>query len=166
MRLDSFTVGYSLLEDRLLLQAVGDGDTQSFWITRRAALMIADGIQKALTEQHLKFGSHSVAPEHVSDLLAFKHNAATEKNPPKSGAVQSWVKTPPILLYQIGYATENADDCVINLTDSNGQGHGYRLKSEMLHALLNLIQTQCDQAGWGLRLLTPAVTGLVVQSVH
>ena len=156
MRLDSFTVAYSLAEDRLLLQAIGEGETQSFWITRRAALMIAEGIQKALKEQHLKYGKHTVKQEHLSDLIAFEHNIAAKKNPPKSGSIQGAINTPPLLLYQISYAAESTNNCVINLTDSNGQGHGYRLKSDMLHALLNLIQTQCDLAGWGLKLLTLA----------
>lgn len=166
MRLDSFTVGYSIAEDRLLLQAIGDGETQSFWITRRAASMIAEGIQKVLTEQYRKFGSHPVNPAHMNDLLAFDHSVAAQKNPPKAGAVQTTVTSTPILLYQIGYSVDNAAQCLINLTDANGQGHGYRLTSEMLHALLNLIQSQCDHAGWGISLLKPMAVDVKVEFLH
>lgn len=153
MRLDSFTVGYSLAEDRLLLQAIGDGDPQSFWITRRAALMIAEGIQKVLTEQYQKFGGHKVSAEHVGDMLAFDHTIATQKNPPKAGEVNKAITTSPVLIYQICYSAENAETCQINLMDAQGQGHGYRLSADMLHALLNLIQSQCEQARWGIRLV-------------
>lgn len=157
MRLDSFTVGYSLAEDRLLLQAIGDADPQSFWITRRAALMIAEGIQKVLTEQYQKFGGHRVSAEHVGDMLAFDHTIATQKNPPKAGAVNEAITTAPVLIYQISYSAESAETCQINLTDAQGQGHGYRLTADMLHALLNLIQSQCDQAGWGIRLVQATI---------
>lgn len=155
MRLDSFTVGYSRGEDRLLLQAIGDGEPQSFWITRRAALMIAEGIQNVLSDQYQKFGGDRVSPAHVDSLIAFDQAVAAQKNPPKSGAVQTTVNSAPILVYQIGYSADNPEYCVINLTDTNSRGHGYRLTTEMLHALLNLIQSQCDQAGWGIQLLKP-----------
>lgn len=164
MNLDSFTVAYSLSEDRLLLQAIGDGDTQSFWITRRAALMIADAAQKVLTEQYQKFGAHKVSPEHVGSLLAFDHSIATQKNPPKAGSVQSNLKKAPILLYQIDYSADNAEHCLINLKDAAGRGHGYRLTADMLHALLNLVQTQCNQAAWGIRLISPAINS--AKSLH
>lgn len=167
MRLDSFTVGYSVAEDRLLLQAIGDGDPQSFWITRRAALMIAEGIQKVLTEQYQKFGGHKVSAEHVGDMLAFDHTLATQKNPPKAGAVNEAISTAPVLIYQISYSAVNAETCQINLTDAQGLGHGYRLTSDMLHALLNLIQSQCDLAGWGIPFMRPTALSVASEeSLH
>lgn len=167
MRLDSFTVGYSVAEDRLLLQAIGDGEPQSFWITRRAALMIAEGIQKVLSEQYQKYGGSKVSTEHVNELLAFDHTVAAQKHPPKAGAIQPELATAPILVYQIGYNADNAEQCVINLTDAQGNGHGYRLTAEMLHALLNLIQSQCDLAGWGIRLVQPtALSAASAASFH
>lgn len=167
MRLDSFTVGYSLTEDRLLLQALGDGEPQSFWITRRAALMIAEGFQKVLVEQYQKFGGEKIHPGHVDDLLAFDQATATQQHPPKPGAVQETVTEPPILIYQIRYSAEDPESCVIHLTDATGRGHGYRLTPAMLHALLNLMQTQCVQAGWNITLVKPAtLTSMAVSSLH
>lgn len=167
MRLDSFTVGYHVAEDRLLLQAIGDGEPQSFWITRRAALMIAQGIQKVLAEQYQKFATQQVNPSHMGDLLAFDHSVATQKNPPKTSVVQEAIKVAPILIYQLSYSAETSERCLINLTDADGNGYGYRLTADMLHALLNLIQSQCDQAGWGIRLLQPVASmGLNIESVH
>jgi hypothetical protein len=157
MLLRHFNISYFINEDRLLLQAIGDGEPQSFWITRRAALMIAEGIQKVLSEQYKKYGGSKVSTDHVNDLLAFDHTVAAQKNPPKAGAIQSELTTAPILVYQIGYSANNLEQCVINLTDAQGNGHGYRLTAEMLHALLNLIQSQCDLAGWGIRLIRPTV---------
>lgn len=156
MQLESFTVGYSIKEDRLLLQAIGDGDPQSFWITRRAALMIAEGIQKVLVEQYQKFGGEKIHPDHVEDMVAFDQATATQKNPPKAGTVNESIKTAPILIYQISYSADNSETCQIKLTDAEGYGHGYLLTADMLHALLNLIQKQCDQAGWGVQLIRPS----------
>lgn len=164
MRLDSFTVGYSVAEDRLLLQAIGDGETQNFWITRRATGMIAEGIQKVLSEQYRKFGGHKVSTTHVDDLVSFDHTVAAQKNPPKAGTIQADIQSAPILIYQFSYSAETSEICLINLTDAKGNGHGYRLTAEMLHALLNLIQTQCDQAGWGIRLIKPVSMGLSEES--
>lgn len=164
MRLKSFTVGYSTGEDRLLLQAIGDGEPQNFWITRRAAGMIAEGIQKALSEQYRKFGGNKVNAAYVDDLISFDHTVAAQKNPPKAGTVQGDIQSAPILIYQLSYSAESSESCLINLTDANGNGHGYRLTAEMLHALLNLIQTQCDQAGWGIRLIKPVSMGLSEES--
>lgn len=93
MRLDSFTVGYSVAEDWLLLQAIGDREPQSFWTTRRAALMIAEGIQKVLSEQYQKYGGSKVSTEHVNELLAFDHTVAAQKHPPKAGAIQPELAT-------------------------------------------------------------------------
>lgn len=166
MRLNSFTVGYSIAEDRLLLQAIGDGETQNFWITRRAAGMIAEGIQKVLTEQYRKFGGHKVSAAHVDDLISFDHTVAAQKNPPKAGTVQADIPSAPILIYQFSYSAETSENCLINLTDAQGNGHGYRLTAEMLHAILNLIQTQCDQAGWGIRLIKSLSLGQNVESFH
>lgn len=155
MQLDSFTVGYSIQEDRLLLQANGKTETQSFWITRRAATMIAEGVRKALVEQYQRFGKADLPAQYLSDVMDFDYAAATEKNPPKPGAIAPVPLSSPILLYQISYSAESAEHCIIHLTDADGRGHGYRLTAEMLHALMNLIQSQCDQAGWEVQLLTP-----------
>ena len=115
--------------------------------------MIAEGIQKVLVEQYQKFGGEKVHPDHVEDMVAFDQATATQQHPPKPGAVHEAVGSPPILIYQISYVAEDPKSCVINLTDSTGRGHGYRLTPSMLHALLNLIQTQCAQAGWDIRLV-------------
>lgn len=155
MRLESFNAGYSTKEDRILLQAIGDGTPQNYWITRRAALILGEGIQNVLTEQCTKFGAPTVASEHVGDLLSFDHQSAVSKNPPKPGKLIQENTAQAILLFQVSYSAEDVDYCTIQLTGEHGQGHCYRLTREMLHAVLNLIQSQCDQAGWGIRLNQP-----------
>lgn len=166
MRLDAFNVSYSNLEDRLLLQAVGDGAPQNFWITRRAAFMLGEGIQSVLTEQCARFGAHKIAAQHVGEVLSFDREVAVSKNPPIAGNLITNASTPPLLLFQISYAAEDAEFCTIQLTDQRQQGHNYRLTREMLHALLNLIQSQCDGAGWGIRLSQPLPTELSDKSLH
>ena len=154
MRLDSFTVGYSHGEDRLLLQAIGAGDTQSYWLTRRAVLMMAEGITNVLAEQHQKYGRANVRPEHLADVLGFDQIAAAQSNPLRPGTIDEAGSSAPILLYRMSYTVENAENCIIKLTDADGRGHGYRLTADMLHALMNLIQSQCDKAGWGIQMIS------------
>ena len=170
MRLESFNAAYTIKEDRILLQAVGDGIAQNYWITRRAALMLGEGIQNVLAEQCTKFGAQIVASEHVADLLSFDHQSAVSKNPPKPGALIETNMAQAILLYQMSYSAEDADHCTIQLTDEHHQGYRYRLTREMLHAVLNLIQSQCDQAGWGVRLNqlpeAPPVTQEATRALH
>lgn len=160
MRLDAFNVSYSNIEDRLLLQAVGDGDPQNFWLTRRATLMLSECVHKVLAEQFTRFGSHKVAPQHVNEMLSFDREVAVSKNPPAAGTLVTQAATAPLLLFQISYAAEDAEFCTIQLTDQSQQGHSYRLARDMLHALLNLIQTHCDQAEWGIQLQQRAPTEL------
>ena len=153
MRLESFNVGYSSEEDRILFQAVGDEGTHNFWITRRAALMVGKGLQRALTEQRLKFGENQIPPGFVADVLAFDHEHAIKENPAKPGNLRSEIKDGVLLLFQISYAAEDEQHCIIQMMDQHQQGYAYRLTRDMLHALLNLIQSQCDQADWGIHLL-------------
>lgn len=157
MRLESFNAGYLLAEDRILLQAIGDGSPQNYWITRRAALMLGEGIQNVLTEQCTKFGSQIISAEHIGEMLSFDRESAISQNPPKPGTLVQENAEQAILLFQISYSAEDAEYCIIQLTDQNQQGYRYRLTREMLHALLSLIQSQCDHAGWGIRINQPAM---------
>ena len=166
MRLESFNAGYSIQEDRILLQAVGDGVPQNFWITRRAALMLGEGISNVLAEQCTKFGARTISNEYVGEVLSFDHERAVAGNTPKPGTLIQEKTEEARLLFQISYTAEDADFCVIQLTDQQQQGHRYRLTNEMLHALLNLIQSQCDQAGWGIRLVQPATPTAIHQSAR
>ena len=153
MRLESFNVGYSSEEDRILFQAVGDEGTHNFWITRRAALMVGEGLQRALAEQRIKFGDKQIPTSFVEEILAFDHEHAIKANPPKPGTLRSDLNNGVLLLFQISYAAEDEQHCIIQMMDQHQQGYAYRLTREMLHAILNLIQSQCDQAGWGIHLL-------------
>lgn len=152
MQLEAFNACYSIQEDRILLQATGDGDSQSYWITRRAALMLGEGIYNVLTDQQRNFSNLVVASEHIPDVLAFNHSTSTKSNPPKPGTIKQDAQETPILLFQISYSVEDAKYCRVTLTDEQGRGYGYRLNTDMLHALINLVQTQCDQADWSIRL--------------
>lgn len=169
MRLDSFNAGYSIAEDRILLQATGDGQPQNYWITRRAALMLGEGIQNVLLEQCAKFGAQTISSAYVGEVLSFERESAVSKHPPKPGKLLEDNAEYAVLLFQISYSAENADYCTIQLTDQNQQGYRYQLSSEMLHALLNLIQSQCDQAGWGIQLNKPPSLSsrhAAVQALH
>lgn len=166
MRLDSFNAGYVLIEDRILLQAIGDGSPQNYWITRRAALMLGEGIQSVLTEQCTKFGAQIISADHVGEILSLGQETAMTYNPPKPGVLVQENTDRATLLFQINYAAEDANYCILQLTDQAHQGHQYRLTREMLHALLNLIQSQCDHAGWGIRLVQTTPTAASCGLLH
>ena len=168
MRLDSFNAGYCREEDRLLLQAIGDGVAQSFWITRRAALMLGEGIHKVLAEQCIRFSTHQVPTQHVPEMLSFDRETAAASNPPRPGTLMNDAENKPLLLFGISYVADDDIFCTIQLTDQRQQGYCYRLTRDMLHALLNLIQSQCDLADWGVRLSQPVLNAgpRAQQSLH
>lgn len=155
MQLRSFNLGYQQEEDRLLLNVQTSERSHPYWITRRAAIMLAEGLQKLLAQQYALVGQSSSADHITQELAAFGHSAALEKYPltkPEAGAER--IFSTPLLLYQIRYGIDNAQIAKIGLMDKSGQGFVYKISRDLLHALLNLLQSQCNQASWQLNIVT------------
>lgn len=151
--LDRFNAIYSPIEDRILLQAVGDGWTQNFWMTRHVLMMFGNVCASLLNNHYTSLAQQlSGSSSHAEDFAQFGQDASLSENPPRSCAAMDGFTEAPLLVYEIRYKGLGQGAFAIFLSDSQGQGHGYQLQETLLNALINLLQTQADQAGWGIRL--------------
>lgn len=154
MQLRSFNLGYQQEEDRLLLNVHTTERSHPYWITRRAAIMLAEGLRKLLAQQYALVGLSSSAVHLTHELAAFGHSTALEKYPlTKSEAGAEHICSAPLLLYQIRYGIDDAQMAQLALMDKSGQGFVYRIDRDLLHALLNLLQSQCNRALWQLNIV-------------
>lgn len=154
--LHTFNAHYAPNEDRILLQAAGDGWTQNFWITRRVLILLGS-VFNSLLEQHYTSTAQQMSGDaaYAADFAEFAREAALSNNPPQPAATLEAITEPPILVYEIKYLALGEGIFAILLTDAEGQGHGYQLQEGLLNALINLLQAQSDQAVWGIRLTQP-----------
>lgn len=155
--LRTFNAQYAPNEDRILLQAVGDGWNQNFWITRRVLILLGSVFQTLLEKHYTETAQQlSGSAAYAADFAEFARDASLNKNPPQPADALEDLAEPPILVYEIQYLALGQGQFAIMLTDTNGHGHGYQLQEPLLNALLNLLQAQADQAVWNIRLTTPA----------
>lgn len=126
-----------------------------YWITRRAAIMIGNGLNDVLKEQYDLFGLNSGIAHHAKELADFGQTAALDKYPLKSHnpEILTVGATPPLLIYQMRYGEIKADLAKIAFMDKMGNGFSYTILRDHIHALLNLIQSQSDKANWQVQVL-------------
>lgn len=149
MQIQSFSLGYSHEEDRLLLQASLEGQSHQYWVSRRAALMLAEAIQTLLKKQYDLLGVSTGDTRLLADLAAFGHDAAVEKFPAsKAGDSTNTNTDSALLLYQVRYAVIDANTAQLALMDRLNCGFSYVLTRDLLHTLLNLLESQCKSADW------------------
>lgn len=144
MIIQSFSIAYSPEEDRLLLQARGDNANQNFWITRRAALMLSQALQSLLKDVYAQSG---VQGEHLSLAQSFGQEHAKAEHAPFTGKIQR-PNDQPLLLFRIDYGVIGVNQGRLILLNAAGAGQEYKLNTEMMHALSNLIIQQCTNAEW------------------
>jgi hypothetical protein len=154
--LHTFNAQYVPHEDRILLQAVGDGWNQNFWITRRVLILLGGVFQTLLDKHYTETAQQmSGSAAYAADFAEFARDASLNDNPPQPAQALEALTDPPILVYEIKYLSLGQGVFAIMLTDTNGNGHGYQLQEALLQALLNLLQAQADQAVWNVRLTNP-----------
>lgn len=152
MDINSISLGYSQEEDRLLLQVISSDYVHQYWVSRRAALMLAEAIQNILTKQYNLLSMTNGSTNYSSDLAAFGHEAALEKLPSASSSESTLANlTSPLLIYQVNYTAIDANLAQLALMDKSNCGFIYHLTRDLLHTLLNLLESQCTQAAWGTR---------------
>lgn len=154
MEIKNFTAGYSVEEDRLLLEISGSQVGQRYWVTRRALLALGEAINRILKTQYDLVSAAAHAPGHVQAFANFGQQAAAEKLPVAShptASLQSTQNTP--LIHEIGYQAIDQEHGFLKLVTHLGAAHEYRLTRDVLHALLNLLNSQAARADWGVDLL-------------
>jgi hypothetical protein len=151
MLLKSFSLGYALEEDRLLLSVNAAQSSHDYWLTRRGAAMLAEVLQKMISKQYALLGSTANMHCTTHELAEFGQSTALEKFPLTASGDTRLVKaTLPLLLSKVRYQVIDAQITRIALIDKSEQGFTYQVSRELLHALLNLLQSQCNQASWQL----------------
>lgn len=154
MIIESFSIAYFPVEDRLLLQARGEDANQNFWITRRAAGMLNQAIQAVLTQIYELSG---IRKEHLPLAQSFGQQHADQTLTPYTDQLAA-PQSNPLLLFRIDYGPVDQGHAQLVLLNETGTGHAFRLNEEMLHAINNLLLQQCTLADWGLNLKTASVT--------
>lgn len=156
--LQKFKAAYAPVEDRILLQATGDGWCQSFWVTRRVLSLLGQVFQKLLMHHYRKVAQEmSLNAQYAQDFSDFGREAAITQNPPVSLGAMAEISGAPILIYEIKYIDLTNGMFALLFTDTQGEGHGYQLKEDLVNALSNLLQAKANEAGWGITIIPKTV---------
>lgn len=151
LRIKDFSAGYSHEEDRLMLEVACDEDHQLYWLTRRALSTLSEAINRTLSAQYALMGEQLGAREHTADFAQFGHRDAIEKlQITNSAGDQGKLADKALLVYEVGYQVIDQERAILKLANRQGEGFQYQLPRDVLHALLNLLASQADKAGWDL----------------
>lgn len=148
MKINSFSIAYFPVEDRLLLQARGVKENQNFWVTRRAASLLNQSIRNVLAQLYEQSG---ISKEHLTLAESFGQQYANSAHKPYADDPIPPEST-PLLIFRIDYGCISKTVGQLALLDASGAGQAFRLNEEMLHAINNLLIQQCLAADWGLNL--------------
>jgi hypothetical protein len=145
---------YSVGEDRILLEVCGEENRQSFWLTRRALIVLNEAIHHVLRNQYDLLSLAAQSPEHSDAFAQFGQSLASEKYRVANHNQPVSVDQEALLVYEIGYQVIDQNLCTLKLSTRNGIGCHYQFSREVLHAFVNLLNEQLKQANWGMTLTT------------
>lgn len=147
-----FNAAYDIVQDRIQLQVVGSDWNQNFWITRRSLILIKNVFLNLLEKHYKQQAQQSTGDAtYANDFATFGREASLASNPVSPTKSLEQPATPPILLYKISFKDLGDGQFTLELSDVNNRGHGYQLAENMLHVLLELLQSQADKAEWGIQ---------------
>lgn len=159
----SFSAGYSITEDRLLLHVITSGAQASIWLTRRGTLTLAKAINQTLESLYAMDSSLAVAKSHLPEIAEFGQRAASGEFPIKGQKTLCANVGLATVLHEVRFKSVDATTAFFYLLDINGTGFSLTLQRPMLHALLNLLQSQTNHAGWNVDLI-PSAGSLINQN--
>lgn len=151
MVIQSFSVAYVPIEDRLLLQVRGATENYNFWLTRRAAGMFNMAVQSLLMRIYKTAG---VRDEHVPIAQSFGQQHAEAFNLPYDDQLTE-PQSQPLLLFRIDYGNVNQGHGQLVLLDEQGNGQALQLNEQMLHSINGLLSLKINEAGWNDPLVQP-----------
>lgn len=154
----TFSAGYSISEDRLLLHVITSGAQAGIWLTRRGTLTLAKAINQTLESLYAMDSSLAVAKTHLPEITEFGQRAASREFPIKGQKTSSANVGLATVLYEVRFKSVDATTAFFYLLDINGAGFSLTLQRPMLHALLNLLQSQTNHAGWNTILIPLAAS--------
>lgn len=161
-KIHQFQMSFVPLEDRILfrLNATGRGMAQfRFWVTRRYAKLLWQGLMKMLDDpkalEEASSRPHVDPPTQAAELEQ-KHEEAVSSADFKSEFEETEsfpLGKEPILLSRLSVRkAEGQDQQLLCLNPEKGNGIEFSLNEKMLHSLCKLVQVSCQKAEWDLKL--------------
>lgn len=161
----TFSAGYSISEDRLLLHVITSGAQAGIWLTRRGTLTLAKAINQTLESLYAMDSSLAAAKSHLPEIAEFGQRAASGEFPIKGQKALCANVGLTTVLYEVRFKAVDATTAFFYLLDIHGAGFSLTLQRPMLHALLNLLQSQTKYAGWNVDLI-PSAAFLIDQNTN
>ncbi|MBI5844470.1 MAG: hypothetical protein HZB23_07370 [Deltaproteobacteria bacterium] len=158
MSLQQMNIGFSPVEDRLILRITGkteDGSAEyRFWLTRRLVRLLWDGLEKVLEADTAT--DPRVDPEAREMVKQWKEEEAISKADFTTPFTPAPMALPlgeaPILVSKIQLKSMGPDQKVVVLNNEAGVGITLALKPEMIHSIRKLIADAALKAEWDLDL--------------
>lgn len=154
-RLHQITVGYSRIEDRLLLRIAGTGkDEYRLWLTRYFVKAFWDGLIKLLrSSPEIQAQAFDEAK---SAMLSFQHEEAVQGSdftqPHDTDDKDYPLGEAPMLVTGVQCAAGEKQTTRISFQTLNKLSVTINLNPKLLHSLLHLLSQGEGQAEWGLNL--------------
>lgn len=158
MSLQQMNIGFSPVEDRLILRITGktgDGSAEyRFWLTRRLVRLLWDGLLKVLeadtaADPRVEPRAREMMKQWQEEEAISKADFATPFSPEQAALP---LGEAPILVSKIQLKSMGPDQKVVVLNNEAGVGITLALKPEMIHSIRKLIADAANKAEWNLNL--------------
>ncbi len=156
-----FNLGYVATEDRLLFEAVEADGFKTFWITRRAALMLVKLFQEQLGLSNpfadRERSNDSTSAQENAMLNAFERDIVASRNPPKPGKLESpVVGDGGVVALAVGVLKTISFTPIegelprykIVFADVEDNRWGFETDREMVLKLQEMLVQQIERVGW------------------
>lgn len=156
-----FNLGYVATEDRLLFEAVEGEGFKTFWITRRAAMMLVKLFQEQLGlsnpfADRERTNDSTIVQENAM-LNAFERDIVASRNPPKPGKLESpVVGDAGVVALAVGVLKTISFTPIVGDTpryrivfaDVEDNKWGFETDREMVLKLQEMLVQQIERVGW------------------
>lgn len=158
MSLQQMNIGFSPVEDRLILRITGktpEGSAEyRFWLTRRLVRLLWDGLAKVLetdtdTDPRVEPSAREMVKQWKEEEAISKADFSTPFKPEEASLP---LGEAPVLVSKIQLRSMGPDQKVVVLNDEKGVGITLSLKPEMIHSIRKLIADAANKAEWDLNL--------------
>jgi len=144
--LQQINLSYSAEQDRLLLKAREDDDTEyRVWLTRRFTVLLL----KVLRERMTMLGGQGQLASNPATVAQLKGGAFD--NPYREQPASALpLGADGILAYRLNYSFAADNLTKLQFLPREGEGLYLTLGKQMLYLLYNLLEQNLPQTGWGL----------------
>ncbi len=153
MGLHQFSLTYDPVQDRALLRiSTTENEEIHCHLTRRYSQLLSQVIRDSIKRQLEKTGGDT--PASMDQVVGMEHDAYVQKNDfskeyEQSGDAHFPLGREPVLLVKI-QARDTQEGLLLILSGSASANIELRLKTELMHGLLRLIEEVAGRADWRL----------------